>query len=174
MGDPSVRLPGKTKWQELEETVVALAREAVDAGSVGGITLIPFSNTANQKHIVTAEEIKSVFHEYRPGGGTFLASALNEIENIARSTKEDVLGIVYTDGIADDKDAVYASMNKAGKEFGRPRIGFCLIQVGNDAGAKAFLEDLDDNLDVDVSSTVPFELSGELSLAKIAWLARQA
>ncbi len=174
MGEPSVRMKGKTKWQELEETVTAVAREAVAAGATGGLTLIFFSNTAHVKTAVSPEDVKNVFHEFKPGGSTNLAAALEEIENIARASQENVLGIVYTDGMADDQNAVITAMNKAGNEFGRPRIGFCIVQVGDDQGATEFLQFIDDNLKIDVSSTVPFADSGELSLAKIAWLARNA
>jgi Mg-chelatase subunit ChlD len=174
MGEPSFRMSGKSKWEELEETVTAVAREAVAAGCLGGLTLIFFSSTVHVKPGVTPDEVKSVFHEFRPGGSTNLAAALEEIATIASHSKDDVLGIVYTDGMADDKNAVVSVMDKAGKDSGRPHIGFCIIQVGNDQGAKEFLEYVDDNLKIDVSSTVPFADSGELSLAKIAWLARNA
>lgn len=174
MGEPSIRMAGKTKWEELEETVTAVARDAVAAGATGGLTLIFFSSSAHVKVGVTPDEVKSVFREFHPSGSTNLAAALDEIENIARHSKEDVLGIVYTDGMADDKNAVITAMNKAGNDSGRPHIGFCIIQVGNDQGAKEFLAYVDDNLKIDVSSTVPFADSGELSLAKIAWLARNA
>jgi len=173
MGEPSHRMSGKNRLEEVAEEVLAVARQA-EKYDDDGITVIAFSSAVKVYDGVTASRIKDVFAEFPPRGSTNLSAAIDAVAAKARSSKKDVFALVYTDGAPDSHDAVVNSINKAAAEFGRPKIGFALIQVGQEKDAKKFLEKLDDDLKVDVVSTVTEEESENLSIGQLAWLARNA
>jgi uncharacterized protein with von Willebrand factor type A (vWA) domain len=172
MGEPSHRRDGN-RLEEVAEDVIAIARQA-EKYDDDGITVISFSSAVKVYDGVTADRVKDVFREFPPRGSTNLAEAIDAVASKARSSKKDIVALVYTDGAPDSHDAVISSINKAAAEFGRPRIGFTLIQVGKEAGAKKFLEKLDNDLKVDVVSTVSEEESENLTVGQLAWLARNA
>lgn len=172
-GEPSLRFTGKNRLHEMEEACLCVAREAQKYDD-DGITVIPFSSKAAVFDGVTADKVRDVFKEFEPRGGTNLALALNEVVNKARASTKDVVAIVYTDGEASDPNEVTATINAAGKEFGRPKIGFTIVQVGQDGNAAKFLDHLDNNLDVDVVATVRAADADDLGIAELAWMARNA
>lgn len=174
MAEDSTRLAGKTRYEELQEEVIAVARQA-EKYDDDGITVINFASTVNVTDGVTASEVTRVFKEFPPRGLTDLAGAIKAVAKKTReSTKPGVVAIIYTDGVPNDENAVIKEVNAAAAEFGRPRIGFVIIQVGQDKQATKFLARLDDTLKVDVLSTIPEEQSEGLTLGQLAWLARNA
>lgn len=171
MGEASLRLPGRTKYQELQEDVAAGAREFAKYDA-DGLTLVPFSSSATVVDGVKPETVANVFKEYEPRGSTDLAAALTQAIRKANDTKKDAVVFVYTDGSPNDPAAAKAIIEAAGKSLGRPKIGFTFVQVGNDPGAKAFLDELDTTLSVDVVATVSAEQAENLTIPQLAWLAR--
>lgn len=171
MAEPSNRLKGKTRYEEVREQVVLAARIA-EKYDDDGLTLIHFSSKAVVTDGVKADQVKAAFDQFSPSGSTNLHLALAEAEKKARSSAKEVVVLVFTDGEANDQDEVINAINNAGKEFGRPRIGFCFIQVGTDQGAKAFLDKLDNDLTVDVCATFSEEDAENLSIPQLVTAAR--
>jgi Mg-chelatase subunit ChlD len=171
MAEPSTQLKGKTRYQEVQEEVILAARIA-EKYDDDGLTLIHFSNHPVVTDGVKADAVKAAFDKFHPNGSTNLAAALLEAEKKARASSKEVVVFVYTDGEANDPDACIDAINKAGKEFGRPRIGFVFVQVGNDSGAKAFLDKLDNDLKVDVCATFSEEEAENLSIEQLVTAAR--
>lgn len=171
MQTSSTRMRGKSRYQEVQETVnlAAIIAEKYDDD---GLTLIHFSNKAVVTDGVKAADVRAAFAKFVPGGGTNLHLALLEAENKARASSKEVVVLVFTDGEANDQDACIDAINKAGKEFGRPRIGFTFVQVGDDQGAKAFLDRMDNELAVDVCATFSEDEAENLSIEQLVTAAR--
>lgn len=167
----STRLKGKSRYDEMQEQAV-MAAEVMSRYDDDGITLVHFSNHAVTKDGVNADAVRELFKEVRPGGGTVLSNAINEVVKKTRTTSKEVVALIFTDGEANDPDEVKRAMDAAGKEFGRPKIGFCFIQVGNDPGAKSFLDMLDNDLKVDISATFSNEDAEGLSIQQLIQAAR--
>jgi Mg-chelatase subunit ChlD len=171
MATPSTRMKGKTRYEEVQEQVVLAARIA-EKYDDDGLTLIHFSGKASVTDGVKADDVEEAFARFSPGGSTALHLALIEAEKKARASSKEVVVMVFTDGAADDQAAVIDAINAAGKEFGRPRIGFAFVQVGNDRGAKAFLDKLDNDLSVDVCATFSEEEAENISVEQLVTAAR--
>lgn len=167
----STRLKGRTRYEEMQEQCI-LAGNIASKYDDDGITLIHFSNRAAVRDNVKADAVANVFREYRPGGSTMLALALNEAVAKAKASTKETVVLVFTDGEASDPDDVIATLNAAGRDLGRPRIGFSFIQVGDDRGAKAFLDKLDNSLSVDVCATFSEEDAENLSIEQLVAAAR--
>lgn len=171
MAEPSTRLKGKTRYEEVQETAMLAARIA-EKYDDDGLTLIHFAATATVTDGVKADAVKDAFAKFGPRGGTNLHLALEQALVKARASAKEVVALVFTDGEANDFDAAVKVINQAGKELGRPKIGFCFIQVGKDAGAKAFLDKLDNELAVDVCATFSEEDAENLSIEQLVTAAR--
>jgi uncharacterized protein YegL len=173
MGEPSTRFAGKTKYEELREDVGAISREMAKFDD-DGLTLITFSSSARVTDGVKPDDVARVFSEHGPRGSTNLAAALQlAVDKATASSKPNVV-LVFTDGSPDDQKAAADVVEAAGKKLGRPRIGFAFIQVGNDGGAAAFLDHLDNELSVDVTATIRAADAEGLSCPQIVWLAQNA
>lgn len=171
MEEPSTQMKGHTRYEEVREEVVLAARIA-EKYDDDGLTLIHFSSHATVTDGVKADAVKSVFDRFHPSGGTNLHLALDEAVKKARKSAKEVVVLVFTDGEANDPDEVINTINVAGKEFGRPRIGFTFVQVGNDSSAKAFLDRIDNDLKVDVCATFSEEEAENLSIEQLVTAAR--
>lgn len=171
MAEPSTRLQGKSRYDEVREQVILAARIA-EKYDDDGITLIHFSTKAVVSDGVRADDVKAIFDKFHPSGSTSLDQALLEAERKVRKSNKETVVLVFTDGEANDTNAVLSAINTAGKEFGRPKVGFCFIQVGNDRAAKAFLDKLDNSLQVDVCATFSEEEAENLTIEQLVTAAR--
>lgn len=162
----SRRLKGKTLYDEMQEQC-QLAANVASKYDTDGITLIHFSNHVKVTDGVTGEAVADLFRETQPGGGTMMAPALQKAIDKAKSTTKQTVVIVFTDGEANDPEDVIQVMNAAGKELGRPRIGFAFIQVGSDPAAKRFLDRLDNEMAVDVCATFSEEDAEGLTIPQL-------
>ncbi len=138
---------GRSRWDYAQETVTAFARDlgAIDSD---GIDVVMFSGANIQSFQgVTADKVKEVFATRSPRGSTPLAQALTECLKLAgKSDKKDFV-LVLTDGVPDDKDAAAKVIRDASNsQETDDALTFLFVQVGRDAGATAYLRDLDDNL----------------------------
>lgn len=167
----SNRLKGKSRYDEMREQCI-LAATIAGKYDDDGITLIHFSTAAKVRDGVKADAVASVFAEFRPGGNTMLGLALAEAVKKAQASTKEVVVLVFTDGEASDEDDVIRVISEAGASMGRPKIGFCFIQVGNDPSAKAFLDKLDNDLKVDVCATFSEEDAENLSIEQLVNAAR--
>ncbi len=167
---PSKRIEG-TRYDEMREAAI-LAAETAAKYDDDGITLIHFSSNAVIRDGVKPDAVRNVFAEYRPGGSTMLGLALDQAVAKAKSSRKDVVVLVYTDGEASDPRHVLDTLTKAGNDLGRPRIGFAFVQVGDDPEAKRFLDHIDNELKVDVSATFSAEDADGLSIEQLVNAAR--
>ncbi|KAG5183013.1 hypothetical protein JKP88DRAFT_157677 [Tribonema minus] len=116
--------------------------------------------------LTSPSQVKAVFKEFGPRGSTGLGPALREALGTYAGTKrpnyELVPGttfIVLLDGGADDEGEVTRVL----QEFADPKSGYVsnhtqlavsFIQIGDDAGASAFLKRLDDGITPDICDFV--------------------
>jgi len=141
---------GVSRWKYAQEATEALARKAAEFDN-DGITVVPFNNTYQVYENVTPDKVHQVFTENEPNGGTntalVLGYALDEyFAKKADGAKPRVI-LVITDGQPNDKQAVRDTIIKAANKLDEDgEIGISFIQVGKDVAARAFLQELDDNL----------------------------
>ncbi len=173
MAEPSTRHSGKNRLDEVKEDCIAVAR-TMEKYDDDGIALIAFSGNVRSWNGVKADNVVNLFKEVSPKGSTNLHGALAEAVKLVDGSKKNAVVFVYTDGAPDDAAAAKKVIEDAGKKLGRPKIGFVFCQVGNDAGATKFLEDLDNNLSVDVVATLSAQQAENLDVAQLVTLAQTA
>jgi uncharacterized protein with von Willebrand factor type A (vWA) domain len=167
---------GKSRWYYAKESTLALARKCEQLDP-DGITVYAFSGRFRRYDNVTASRVEQIFMENDPIGTTNLAGVLQDAINHHfqhRSTSqagETIL--VVTDGEPDDRKAVIEVIIQATQKMERDEeLAISFIQVGNDAGATAFLKALDDQLEgvgakFDICDTITFDDMGDMSLADV-------
>lgn len=169
---------GRSRWAYMQETAGAFARDLSKFDS-DGIDLVIFGGPQVSTHQgVTADKISEVFATRRPMGSTPLTEALQAAFKLAgKSDKKDFI-MVFTDGVPDDKaSAARAIIEQSQLQASDEDLTILFVQVGKDAGAAAYLRELDDNLTgakfdiVDAKTqeeAEAFASTGELVLAAIA------
>jgi uncharacterized protein with von Willebrand factor type A (vWA) domain len=167
---------GKSRWYYAKESTLALARKC-EQFDPDGITVYAFSGRFRRYENVTASRVDQIFMENDPIGTTNLAGVLQDAINHYfqhRSTSqagETIL--VVTDGEPDDRKAVIEVIIQATQKMERDEeLAISFIQVGNDAGATAFLKALDDQLEgvgakFDICDTITLDDMGDMSLADV-------
>jgi Mg-chelatase subunit ChlD len=138
---------GKSRWNYMQETATAFARDlsAIDSDGIG---LVLFSGASVQSFDgVNADKVKEAFASRSPRGSTPLAEALTAALTLAgKSDKKDFI-IVFTDGVPDDKAAAADVIRKASnKQESDDALTILFVQVGRDGEATRFLQKLDDDL----------------------------
>lgn len=146
---------GKSRWQIAEESTVALARKAAEHDTDGATVCIFGGSTIKSYENITGAEDKvaQIFKENEPAGGTptdkVLAEHLNKYMTAkkAGNNPKPILIACITDGQPDDENAVAKIIVETTKSMATDdEIGITFLQVGNDSGATAFLQKLDDDL----------------------------
>lgn len=138
---------GKSRWDYMQETVGAFARDVSKLDS-DGIGLVVFGGSNIQSFDgVTPASLDEVFRNRSPRGGTPLAEALTEALKLAgKSDKKDFI-LVITDGVPDDKDAAAKIIREAShKQETDDALTILFVQVGHDSDASRYLKMLDDDL----------------------------
>jgi Mg-chelatase subunit ChlD len=138
---------GKTRWEAVQETATAIARDVGKLDS-DGIDVVIFGGAAIDTHTgVTADKVKDVFATRSPRGGTPLAEALSAcIKCAGKSDKKDFI-IVFTDGIPDDKAAAAkVIVDAANTQETDDALTILFVQIGDDKAAAEYLKSLDDDL----------------------------
>lgn len=137
----------KTRYERAKESVIGLVGElaAVDED---GIDLITFGGEVIQ-HVAgvkTTEVVNTAFSR-RVAGGTPTAEALTKAFEVAgKSDKPDFI-VVFTDGEPNNRQAVKDVITKqANSQASDGDLTVLFVQIGDDAGAGAFLAELDDGL----------------------------
>lgn len=171
MGDPSIRRSGMTRFSELQEDTVGIAREAQRFDS-DGLTVVAFSSAVRVFDGVTADRVADIFKEFSPRGGTNLAAALEAAFAKAATSSKDCVILVFTDGVPDDGGRVYQVVNSAGQKNGRPKLGITFVQVGEAPEATAFLAKLNNNLSVDIVAVASAKDAEGLTLGQLCWMAQ--
>lgn len=170
---------GRTRWEEAQESTLAVARKC-EQFDPDGITVYVFSSRFKRYDNVTASKVAQIFLENEPMGRTDLAGVLEDALNNffqrqasgqAKAEGETIL--VVTDGEPDDRKAVMKVIVEASRKMDRDEeLGISLIQVGNDAGATRFLKALDDELEgvgakFDIVDTVTLDQMEDMTLAEV-------
>lgn len=138
---------GRSRWEAVQESAISIAREVGKIDS-DGLGLVLFSGTGVTSHDgVGVDKIKEVFAQNRPAGSTPLAEALEAAFKLAgKSDKKDFI-IVFTDGVPDNQEAAAnAIRNQANNQPQDDACTVLFVQVGYDAQATKYLQNLDDNL----------------------------
>jgi hypothetical protein len=144
---------GRTRWQAVQESTLALARQCEQLDP-DGITVYLFSGRFKRYDNVTSGKVSQIFMENEPMGTTNLASVLQDaLENYFRrkSAHETKAGgetiLVITDGEPDDLKAVMAIIVGATRRMDRNgELAISFIQIGDDLQATRFLQALDDQM----------------------------
>lgn len=170
---------GQTRWQEAQESTLALARKC-EQFDPDGITVYLFSSRFKRYENVTAAKVKQLFLENDPMGSTNLASVLKDAFNSyfqrkaggqANPNGETIL--VVTDGEPDDRRSVMEVVVEATRRMDRDEeLAVSFIQVGTDGGATQFLKALDDQLQgvgakFDICDTITLDDMADMSLAEV-------
>lgn len=170
---------GRTRWQEAQESTMAVARKC-EQFDPDGITVYLFSGRFKRYDNVTADKVAQIFLENDPMGRTDLAGVLEDALNnyfqrkaSGQTKPEGETILVVTDGEPDDRKAVMKAIVEASRKMDRDEeLAISLIQVGNDAQATRFLKALDDDMQgvgakFDIVDTVTLDRMEELTLAEV-------
>lgn len=176
MGTKSTKMEGKTRWQECAETAVSLARffEPIDAD---GLTLITFNSSATVYDNQTADKLEALFKSEQPGGSTNLAAALDKAFEKKFASGKPTLVFVFTDGEPDSRTAAEKAIIDASNKIAVDEdLAIQFVQVGDDAGAAAFLQYLDDGLvakgaKFDIVNTLKREDAESLTVEELCYQA---
>lgn len=144
---------GRTRWQEAQESTLALARKCEELDP-DGITVYVFSGRFKRYDNVTAAKVEQIFQENEPAGRTDLAGvlqdALNNYFNRKAASQTQVNGetiLAITDGEPDDRKAVMKVIIEASRRIDKDEeLAISFVQIGNDRTATQFLKALDDDL----------------------------
>lgn len=146
MGEPSTRMEGKTKWQEVQEFVEQFARYA-EKHDDDGLTLITFNSHAEVHDGVKADAVHELFTKNQPGGSTNLAAALDEAWKKKAASGKKAIVVCVTDGAPNSTTDVETALVHATQNIAdETQLSYLFVQVGEDTGAAKFLDHLDNNL----------------------------
>lgn len=149
MSDPqkSSNPTGPTRWGYMQEVMKSLVGEVMKVDD-DGIDLITFGGAKIVTHNgVDMSKLNNIMASTSPGGSTPLAEALMAAVKCAgKSAKKDLI-IVFTDGEPNDRDtAATVIKNQANSQAADSDLTFLFVQVGDNAGATAYLEHLDSGI----------------------------
>lgn len=174
MGEASLTLEGRTRWDEAQEFTENFARFA-EKHDDDGLTVITFSSSVKVYDGVKSDKVHEVFTSCQPGGSTNLAAALDAAFKKKFSSTKAAIIVVVTDGQPDNetdvKNSIIGASNKIEKDGD---IGIQFVQIGNDAHATKFLGDLDDNLKgakFDIVNSLTREEAEKLNIGQMLYLA---
>jgi Mg-chelatase subunit ChlD len=137
---------GVSRWTAMQESLRGLIRD-ISKFDTDGIGMVQLGGKCESWEGVTEANALGIFSGLSPRGSTPLAEALTVAFKMAgKSPKKDMI-VVYTDGVPDDEQAVKkVILNQANSQATDDALTVLFVQVGDDAGATKFLQDLDDNL----------------------------
>lgn len=159
MASPSKRRPGKTRWEEAQETIlgIALGLEKFDAD---GIDVVVFGGGVSMVEGVTSAKVAELFASRGPRGSTPLAEALTVVVNKQKASGKNTVAIIFTDGEPDDKAAAEKVIADAANALEKDEaLTFLFVQIGDDAAASKYLDHLDDGI------TAKFDIVDAISAA---------
>ena len=170
---------GRTRWQEAQESTIALARKC-EQFDPDGITVYVFSSRFRRYDDVTTSKVEQIFQENDPSGSTNLAMVLTDATNsylqrkAAGKTKpEGETILVITDGEPDDRRSVMEIIIETTRRLDRDEeLAISFIQVGKDSSATKFLKALDDQLQevgakFDICDTITIDEMADMTLAEV-------
>lgn len=170
---------GLTRWDAVQESVLALARKC-EQFDPDGLTVYLFSSRFKRFDNVTSDKVEDIFLENEPMGRTNLAIVLQDaVRNFldrkrsGSGEKEGETLLVIMDGEPDDKRAVVEIIVDTTKQLDRDEeLAISFIQIGDDSGARQFFKALDDQLQdigakFDICDTLTLDEMEEMSLVEV-------
>jgi uncharacterized protein with von Willebrand factor type A (vWA) domain len=142
---------GKSRWKYAQEQTEAIARQCAEFDA-DGIDVVVFAGQPKEYKGVTPEKVTQIFTENSPSGGTDTAAALKLVfdgynARKAAGNAKPLIVICVTDGEPTDQKAVdKVLIDHANSLSDDGETGVTFVQIGKDAGARAFLQHLDDDL----------------------------
>lgn len=161
MSYPSTRFSGKTRWEEAQESIFAIAA-GIEKFDADGIDVVTFGPGAELYEGVTSAKVLEIFALRGPRGSTPLHSAVDIIIQKQKTSGKNTVAIIFTDGEPDDQAAVAKLITDASNALERDeQLTFLFVQIGNDAKATAYLKHLDDGLNCkfDIVDTLTAEFA---------------
>lgn len=170
---------GMTRWQAVQESVLALARKCEQLDP-DGLTVYLFSSRFKRYDNVTSSKVEDIFLENEPMGRTNLAIVLQDAtrnflqrKQAGTLDKEGETLFVIIDGEPDDKRAVVEIIVETTKHLDRDEeFAISFIQIGDDSGARQYFKALDDQLQdigakFDICDTITLDEMLDMSLTEI-------
>ncbi len=170
---------GRTRWEEVQESTLGLARKCEQLDS-DGITVYLFAGRFKRYDNVTSGKVAQIFEENEPGGSTDLAGVLKDAFNnyfqrksIGQTKPNGEIILVVTDGEPDDRTLVMKEIVEASCRIDQDvELGITFLQVGLDPKASQFLKALDTELTevgarFDVCDTMTFEQMENQTLTEV-------
>jgi hypothetical protein len=164
---------GKTRWSAAKESSEALARKCAEFDP-DGIDIYVYANTFKKYPNTTSDNVRRIFEENEPNGGTALDLVLKDaFDCYFADKKRPVTILVITDGEPNDKNAVSNLIINTSKRLEKDEeIAISFLQVGQDAVAGAYLKSLDDDLmkegaKFDIVDTVTFDQMDNMTLTEV-------
>ncbi|MFN3927493.1 MAG: vWA domain-containing protein [Pseudanabaenaceae cyanobacterium] len=169
---------GKSRWQVVQESTIALARKCEEFDP-DGITVYTFASRYKRYEHVNSQKVEQIFRENDPVGGTNLTSVLQDAINhfLAKraqgNAKQGETILVITDGEPDDRRSVLEVIINATKQLqSDEELAISFIQVGSDPQATQFLRALDDQLTnvgakFDIVDTITVQDMEDMSLSEV-------
>ncbi len=146
-------LQGKwTRWDNCFQTVKCLAESMFEYDKDGKIPTIFFSKGAEEFVFSSVDELYDTFKSKVPRQTTNLLAACEVAFSKYINENDNTLFIVLTDGAPNEgqepkiKELIKNTVCKADPKG--ERINILVVRHGDDAGAKRFLQDLDDSADI--------------------------
>ena len=169
----------KSRWESVKEDSISVAHKLVELNP-DGLYFQFFSTAPVLFGLVSPAKVEEAFKSTEPGGSTnlhlALAAQLDDYlqRKAAGKTKPQGEAIfVVTDGQPDDRDKVAQVIVNTTKRLTSPdELNITFIQVGQDAGASAFLNFLDDDLEkkgakYDIVDTLTMDALGSKNMTQV-------
>lgn len=146
MGEPVKAGSSTTRWEAVQESAMTFIRD-MQGIDQDGLGLVLFGRNVESFDGVTADKAREVFANHSPRGTTPLAEALDACFALAgKSDKKDFI-VVFTDGVPDDRAAAAKRIiAQSNSQEADDDCTVLFIQIGDDNGATAYLQSLDDDL----------------------------
>ena len=148
-----------SRWKETKKAIEAIV-DICTKYDDDGIDVHFINSPKVYENVASSSAMREIFSSCQPGGLTYLAQRMRRIlhpyvrrcedaENKEEEPPKPMNLIVITDGESNDPvDAVIVDMAKRLDKIGAAawQVGIQLFQVGNDAEATKYLQELDDDL----------------------------
>ena len=142
---------GKSRWNYSKEVVSSLVAK-FGKFSPNGINLGFFNRKVSIEKGVKPDNFDAAWDKHSPDGGTVFGPALKAMLDIyppSALTETQHFLLVLTDGEPEDQKAAMDAISDYTQNMqADEQVGIMIARVGTDAGAKAYLDILDNGLTV--------------------------
>lgn len=141
-------------WNKIAESVEAFAGIGASYDP-NGIDLVIFNDSVTYKSGVKTEEVRAIFNEYEPNGGTNMQAAIAKVQEIVSGNMaagKSTLVLFFGDGEpTPNPDSQKEAIAKMIVAMTQPmtndnQLAISFNQVGEDPAAERFFQSLDDDL----------------------------